>query len=315
MGLFSFIHREKQSSDPDDGGFYSRAEEESAAVRGRGKRRSAAAKESGAKPVDPVLPEKKRARRRLVGAVALVLALIIGLPMVLDSEPKPVADDIVIQIPSKEVPENRARIRRPVPSSSISPNGLDPAEEVIEMPPSLKPSSLSASAAQAPTSVVAAATDKSTPKILPKPTSAIDRVSLTSPAKEEPVPVAARPEQKAEGGKPALPKPSVKENDARRAVSTLEGQTSAKPDAAMDMEEKKGGKVMLQVAALASQQKVGELQSKLASVGIQSHTQKIETKSGERIRVRVGPYASNQEADKVRAKLSSLGLNGRVVPN
>ena len=31
---------------------------------------------------------ERRARRRLVGAVALVLAVVIGLPMVLDSEPK-----------------------------------------------------------------------------------------------------------------------------------------------------------------------------------------------------------------------------------
>lgn len=319
MGLFSFLHKDKQESNTDDGGFYSRAEEESIAVKSRGKRKQATAKESGAKPVDPVLPEKKRARRRLVGAVALVTALIIGLPMVLDSEPKPVADDIVIQIPSKDAPENRARIRRPAPSSSSVPSGLDPTEEVIEMPATRRPSSLSASVSDSklstPAPTIAAAAEKPTPKVVSRPSSAIDRVSLTSPGRGEAPPIAARTEQKADREKPALAKPASKENEAARAASIPDGQNAAKLEDAKNLKEKKGGKVVLQVAALASQQKAGELQTKLASAGINSHTQKVATKSGERIRIRVGPYATSEEADKVRAKLSSLGLNGKVVSN
>lgn len=42
---------------------------------------------------------KKRARRRLVGAIALVLVVVIFLPMVLDNEPKPVSENIAINIP------------------------------------------------------------------------------------------------------------------------------------------------------------------------------------------------------------------------
>src|SRR3990167_6025338 len=95
MGLFTFLRKNKQESTSGDAAFFSRAEEESNAIRGRGKRKQ------GNQPEDPVLPEKKRARRRLVGAIALVLAMVIGLPMILDSEPKPLADDIAIQIPSK----------------------------------------------------------------------------------------------------------------------------------------------------------------------------------------------------------------------
>ncbi|AJX35889.1 SPOR domain-containing protein [Burkholderia oklahomensis] len=51
--------------------------------------------------LDPTLPEKQRARRRLVGAIALVVAAVIVLPMVLDSHPKPVTDDVAIDIPSR----------------------------------------------------------------------------------------------------------------------------------------------------------------------------------------------------------------------
>ena len=42
---------------------------------------------------------KKRARRRLVGAIALVLAVVVFLPMILDNKPKPVSQDIAINIP------------------------------------------------------------------------------------------------------------------------------------------------------------------------------------------------------------------------
>ncbi|MBN3818232.1 sporulation protein, partial [Paraburkholderia sp. Se-20369] len=57
--------------------------------------------ESDALLLDPTLPEKQRARRRLVGAIALVVAAVIVLPMVLDSHPKPVTDDISIDIPNR----------------------------------------------------------------------------------------------------------------------------------------------------------------------------------------------------------------------
>src|SRR4051794_37688452 len=103
MSLFSFLRKNKQESASDDSTFYSRAEEESNKIRGRGKRRQGN-QDKRSEPADPVLPEKKRARRRLIGAIALVLAAVIGLPMILDSEPKPVADDISIQIPSKDKP-------------------------------------------------------------------------------------------------------------------------------------------------------------------------------------------------------------------
>src|SRR5688572_31834517 len=45
---------------------------------------------------------RKRARRRLIGAIALVTIVAVFLPMFLDHEPKQVKQDISIQIPSSE---------------------------------------------------------------------------------------------------------------------------------------------------------------------------------------------------------------------
>jgi DedD protein len=44
---------------------------------------------------------KRRGRRRLVGAVALVLLAVIVLPMVFDPEPRPVAPPVSVRIPGE----------------------------------------------------------------------------------------------------------------------------------------------------------------------------------------------------------------------
>jgi DedD protein len=61
---------------------------------------------------DEELQLKKRARRRLVGAVVLVTAVAVVLPMILDSEPKPASQNIDIQIPP---PDAGVLSAKPVP--------------------------------------------------------------------------------------------------------------------------------------------------------------------------------------------------------
>jgi DedD protein len=63
---------------------------------------------------DEELQLKKRARRRLVGAVALVLLIVVVLPMILDSEPKPLNQDIAITIPP--IPKPESIQQNPVPA-------------------------------------------------------------------------------------------------------------------------------------------------------------------------------------------------------
>ncbi|KAG0190466.1 hypothetical protein DFQ28_002038 [Apophysomyces sp. BC1034] len=97
MGLFSFGSK-------DDAG-PSRATEGGRTGRTRrGERRAERRTDPDAMLLDPTLPEKQRARRRLVGAIALVIAAVIVLPMVLDSPPKPVTGDIEINLPARPAP-------------------------------------------------------------------------------------------------------------------------------------------------------------------------------------------------------------------
>jgi DedD protein len=102
---------------------------------------------------DDELQLKKRARRRLVGAVALVLLVIVFLPMLLDNEPKPLNQDIAITIPPvpgpdasplpaipEPAPDPPAAVSEPEPE----PAAADPVPRVEPKPPAPTPKPLAA---------------------------------------------------------------------------------------------------------------------------------------------------------------------------
>jgi len=76
---------------------------------------------------DEELQLKKRARRRLVGAVALVLLIVVFLPMILDSEPKPLNQDIAISIPPIPKAESTPQVTAPVAAVPATPATAAPA--------------------------------------------------------------------------------------------------------------------------------------------------------------------------------------------
>lgn len=320
MGLFSFFRKNKQDSASDQGTFRSRSDEQSSVIRSRGSRsaantsgraaggRAKAGKEAAA---DPLLPEKKRARRRLIGAVALALAVVIVLPMILDSEPKPLNDDIAIQIPSKD--QAAAGTSAPASAGDAKQASLDQKEEIVE-PASIapEPSTAPAPAAQPASPPVAAVA----PKVIDKPAPKVEeKKPIVVEHKEEPKKEAAKP--KASTSTPPAAAPSA-HDDSARALAILEGKSNATGGAAAAPAEKKpaatGGKFVIQVAALATQDKVNELRNKLNAAGIHSYTQKIATQAGERTRIRVGPFGSRDEAERMGSRIKKLGLNATIVP-
>jgi DedD protein len=289
MGLFSFLHKNRQKTAGSDGDSTTRADSESASPRPRSRRKPG----TDAAPVDPVLPEKKRARRRLIGAVALVLAAIIGLPMILDSEQKPLADDIAIDIPAKDkaFQNGVGRAAKTAPEGLAPSDSLDRNEQLMTMPTAPvagKPDASTQGQSGSPAPVDKAA-DKETP-------SAVAVKPARADAKSE-----TRPDAKADSK--SDPKSQAKPETRSEAATA-----SAKPA------EKKPSRFVVQIAALATQEKVNELQGKLKSAGVHSYTQKVATEGGERIRIRVGPFGNRDEADRMRSKLTRLGLSGTLVP-
>jgi DedD protein len=326
MGLFSKLRKNKQDSAGEDSGYYN-ADDQSATAKARSKRASnagGAPRRGGKEAPDPVLPEKKRARRRLVGAVALALAVAIGLPMLLDSAPKPLANDIAIRIPAKDKPAAE-QAAAPAPSSRVAAgDALDQSEEIVNEPPPKAPAAAAPVVAEVKTHTEPkpakpeAPKPEARPKPEAKPESRHDAKPEAKPheariaeARPEPKPepkAEPKPARPAEPKPAAKPAPSIQSAEDARALAILEGKPAAKP------QEAGSGKFIVQVAALATQDKVDELQGKLRDAGISSHTQKVSTPAGERIRVRMGPFGSKEEAEKARAKLSRLGLGGSLVP-
>jgi DedD protein len=77
---------------------------------------------------DAALDLRRRARRRLIGAIALVLALVIVPPWVMDLEPKPVATNLTVEIPRQDSGGLKAA---PVPAI---PRAASPAKATADAP-------------------------------------------------------------------------------------------------------------------------------------------------------------------------------------
>lgn len=89
-----------------------------------------------ARPIsDEELQLKKRARRRLVGAIVLVTAVAVVLPMVLDSEPKPVSQNVDIQIPALDAGEFKPKGGAPAAGSKGAKAWSDAAAKTEKSEP------------------------------------------------------------------------------------------------------------------------------------------------------------------------------------
>lgn len=133
---------------------------------------------------------KKRARRRLIGAVALALLAAIVLPMVMDHQPAPPLKDIQVRIPSPD-----EGVTQRVTSKSATVAATAPKEK-LAMPPAEPPQTAAAPVKE--NALLPAA------KLVEKP-----EVKLE--AKPEPKPVAK-----------AEPKPEVKPEAKPESKSTAE---------------------------------------------------------------------------------------------
>lgn len=74
---------------------------------------------------------RRKARRRLVGAIVLTLAVVVILPMVLDTEPKPARQDIELRIPN---PDKVGEFVPGVAVSEVAESTPPVAPAITEMP-------------------------------------------------------------------------------------------------------------------------------------------------------------------------------------
>jgi len=217
---------------------------------------------------------KRQARRRLIGAIALTILIVVLLPMLLDKEPPAPKQDIELQIPNKDkagefVPK---MVLPPLNATASQPSSAPVIAPLLDVKP-------------------------------PQPATPV--TDTTKPALTEAKPLVdfkpkVEPEStapKAESKPKAEAKPAAKPASKPAAKSTE--KSSVKPHSGF----------VIQVGAFVDAEKAKKLQAKLHKQGFPSYTET----AGDKTRVRVGSYTSHDEAEKVRRKLEIQGMQSNIV--
>jgi len=251
-------------------------------------------------PAESVEVIRKRARHRLMGSVVLVLGAVVGLPLLFDSQPRPVAIDTPIVIPDRNQTSPLSATAGSAKTGAIK-EGLAQDQVIAAGQTGAAKSAVTNSAGLDPHEEVVTKDSKAEVRLEPKP-------ELKAEAKPEP-----KSENKAEPK--AEPKAESK-NDSKLEANP-DAKEAAKAKALLDGKEapKAGDAVrsVVQVGAYADLAKAKEARAKLESAGFKTYTQEIDTKDGKRIRVRVGPFATKEEADKTAEKIRKLNLQTSVL--
>jgi DedD protein len=231
-------------------------------------------------PAESVEVIRKRARHRLMGSVVLVLGAVVGLPLLFDSQPRPVAIDTPIVIPDRNqvapltaaVAPQTGTVKEPTPVQA------DPAPPETA---AVAKSAVTNSAGLDPNEEVVSKTSKPEPKI------------------------DAKPEAKADAKLDVKPEVKAETKEAAKAKALLDGKDAPKSEQSV--------RSVVQVGAYAELAKAREVRAKLESAGFKTYTQEVDTKDGKRIRVRVGPFPSKEEAEKTAEKIRKLNLQTSVL--
>jgi len=234
---------------------------------------------------DAQLELKKRARRRLVGAIALAALAAIVLPMVMDQAPKQPVQDIQIRIPAQDAGAFTSRILPVKPGATPTP-----------LPPTAGPE---------PKATESAKQTASQAKLEPKPETKVEpkmeQKTASASVKAEAKPAAA-------AGK--LPEP--------RTVAPADDKSPAKrPEEAAKTKLVPGGgdgeQWVVQLGAYRDQANVRNLTAKLKQQGYNFYTEALPSPDGSsKTRVRAGPFPNKVAAEKARDRIKRIGVDGIV---
>jgi DedD protein len=233
---------------------------------------------------------RKRAKHRLIGAAVLVLIGVVGFPLLFDTQPRPVAVDLAIEIPSRSAAKPLATPAKPASAGktgeSLAPSAtLADKEELVADKPGAAPAPDPQPTAAEPAPKLDSGRPAVATVIPPNP---------GAPPSAPLAPVAPKPE------------PDTKAADASRAKALLEGKSApTAPQADM--------RLVVQVGAFADADKARDTRQRLERAGLKTYAQVADTKDGKRTRVRVGPFATRADAEKAAAKIKSLDLPATIL--
>jgi DedD protein len=273
---------------------------------------------------------RQRAKRRLIGSVVLVLAGVVGFPLLFDTQPRPVAIDVPIEIPDKNkvkplappAPSNAPLT--PAPAARVDDKSaavvegkasLGDKEEIVtparntSAPTATKTVSSSTPTNPAPVAPAAPATGTADAAKAAAQKAAADKAAADKAAADKKA-AEKKAADKAAADKAAADKAATdkKAAETARAKALLEGKGAATPAAAAT-----GERFIVQFGSFSDVTKAREVRQKVEKAGLKTYSQVADTAGGKLIRVRVGPFATRAEADKAAAKIKSLDLPAAVL--
>ncbi|MEO8847575.1 MAG: SPOR domain-containing protein [Casimicrobiaceae bacterium] len=287
-------------------------------------------------PADANLDElKKKARRRLVGAVVLALAAAVFVPMLLESDERPLGDDVSVRIPAVDQGKFVNRLNAPSPAPSNPGVAADPGSKGDAAQKSAAPvpkadaakvaTSADASKGATPASAAPAkslsdseqrvlGTSNSVAPVTERKSDAVDKAAnATGDARSAAPPGSAKsPAPAVDDSSRKSPATESKAPPSPQAHPTLSKAGTAVPAKGSNPATKSARGFDVQLAAFADDKGANALANRLKRSGHAAFTEPVTTARGTLWRVRVGPFTSREEATAARDKLKREGQNGIV---
>ena len=232
-----------------------------------------------------------KARRRLAGAVALILAAVVVLPMLLDSEPAPVASNIPIRIPDRQTPFQPNLSEPEAPASSAT--GATASGQVAPSSDAQRTASQSVPAATTPPAVTSAPV---------KPDSTTKPASTIGPDASKAAPTT-----------PPAATAQQRRDDSARALALLEGRTPVA--SAPSPKPPVRGNFVVQAMSLDSAAEAQKQRNVLISAGLNNAfvDGPVDVNGRPKYRVRVGPFQSREAAQAAQTRLRTQGYGGAFI--
>lgn len=245
-------------------------------------------------PNEQELKLKKRARRRLVGAIALVLLMVVVLPQVLQDRAALTQQEAI-------------KITMPEPA-------VNHQAEVVGQPQNNEV--VSADEAQLPADAPAIAEEG----LQPEP--ALDNLIASKESESQAVeankpetgPAAAKVEKKESSKSPENKTPEVKKAEVKPVPAKPVEKAGVKA-AVLKAEQKQAESFTVQVGVYSDLANVKRIQEQVKQAGYTPFTEKVTTAKGESVRLKAGKFKSREDAVAALDKLKSIGLSGIVIGN
>jgi DedD protein len=218
---------------------------------------------------------RRRARRRLVGAIVLALGAAVFVPMLLESDPKPLGEDVSVRIPPVDDGKfvNRLNDASKAPSAKSTAPKTDSRSD-MKPEPMKEPAKIEPPKAESPKAEAVTPAPATEPKAV-----------AAAPAPVPPPPAASAP--------PPAPVVAAAANAPAQSEPSSAGFS-------------------VQLAAFLDDKGANSLTNKLKKAGYPAYTEPLVTTKGTLWRVRVGPYPSRDAAASSRDKLKGEGYSGIV---